>query len=264
MNGYKTFAVIVYVTDTEQQAVMRMFDWQDLKIDGDDQEYKEAFIEKDGKKQRIISAKQDEMGMVASTALSAKMIAQFVPEYIIMPGIAAGVGVYHDSNEQEYGDVMLADSVWNYSNGKYVSPGKGDITFGELGFEPRPSLVRITGDHIKTIIDYAGSGDHEYHVHCGPLASGAAVVANQAFLVKRIVSNSGETKGVEMEAYGVAYAANHCDEPRPYAIIAKSICDFGNEEKNDSFQKFAAYTSCGFVKELIENVLECTCEGCGE
>ena len=37
--------------------------------------------------------------------------------------------------------------------------------------------------------------------------------------------------------------------------LAKSFAD---ERKNDVFQRFAAYTSCGFVKELLENVLTYT------
>ena len=44
----------------------------------------------------------------------------------------------------------------------------------------------------------------------------------------------------------------------PRIIIAKSVCDFGDERKDDTFQRFAAYTSCGFVKELLENVLDYT------
>lgn len=64
------------------------------------------------------------------------------------------------------------------------------------------------------------------------------------------------TKGIEMEAYGVAYAAAHAADPKPFVIIAKSVCDFADERKDDSYQKFAAYTSCGFVKDLLEKVLD--------
>lgn len=260
MSSYQSYAAIVYVTETEKQAVMRMFDWSDFQVDGDGQEYKEAFIERDGKRLRVISAQQDEMGMTASAALSAKMLFLFAPEYIIMPGIAAGTGAAMESDDQEFGDVLLADCVWNYSNGKYVSPHEGEVVFGEIGFQPRPTMVRISGDFVQSIIDYAESVHNEFHVHIGPLASGTAVVANQSFLQKRIVGGVENTKGFEMEAYGVAYAAQHSLDPKPNIIIAKSICDFGDENKNDSYQKFAAYTSCGFVQYLLENVLEYTGE----
>ena len=258
MGGYRSFAVIVYVTETEQQAVMRMFEWSDLTVEGDDQKYKETYIEKDGKKLRVISAKQDEMGMTAGATLTTKMIHHFVPEYVIMPGIAAGTGSIMPQDDQEFGDVLLADSVWNFSNGKYVSPHLAEIVFGEIGFNPRPTIVRISGDHMQPVFEYLHSDRNEFHVHIGPLASGTAVVANKLILQKQVLTSFEKTKGVEMEGYGVAYAAAHAVEPKPHTIIAKSICDFADERKNDNYQKFAAFTSCSFVKDLLETVLEYT------
>ena len=258
MSGYRSFAAIVYVTQTEKQAVMRMFDWTDLTVDGDEQAYKEAYIERDGKKLRVISAQQDEMGMTASATLTTKMIHLFAPEYVVMPGIAAGTGSIMQTEDQEFGDVLLADSVWNFSNGKYVSPHLAEIVFGEIGFNPRPTAVKISGDHMQPILEYLKSDRNEFHVHFGPLASGTAVVANKMILQKQVLTSFEKTKGVEMEGYGVAYAAAHAIAPKPHIIIAKSICDFADERKDDSYQKFAAFTSCGFIKDLLETVLEYT------
>ena len=255
MDEYLSFAVIIYVTEIERQAVMRMFDWHEFAVEGDRQSYMEAFIERDGKKLRVISAQQDEMGMTASATLTTKMIFQFKPQYVIMPGIAAGTGNISDSDEQEYGDVLLANCVWNFSNGKYVSPNVAEIVFGEIGFNPRPTMVKISGSHLKSIIDYANSNQNEFYVHIGPLASGTAVVANKSILQKQVMTSFMDTEGVEMEGYGVAYAASHAPDPRPEIIIAKSVCDFADERKDDTFQRFAAYTSCGFVKDLLEKVL---------
>ena len=255
MDEYLSYAAIIYVTEIERQAVMRMFDWHEFAVEGDRQIYMEAFIERDGKKLRVISAQQDEMGMTASATLTTKMIFQFKPQYVIMPGIAAGTGNISDSDEQEYGDVLLANCVWNFSNGKYVSPNVAEIVFGEIGFNPRPTMVKISGSHLKSIIDYANSNQNEFYVHIGPLASGTAVVANKSILQKQVMTSFMDTEGVEMEGYGVAYAASHAPDPMPEIIIAKSVCDFADERKDDTFQRFAAYTSCGFVKDLLEKVL---------
>lgn len=260
MSLYKTYAAIIYVTETERQAVMRMFEWKPFKISGDEQEYFEAFVQRDGNKLRVVSAQQDEMGMTASASLTMKMIHHFTPEYVIMPGIAAGTGEIRDSDEQIYGDVVMANTVWNFSNGKFVSPHQAEIIFGEIGFNPRPTTVELTGDFFKKINEHIVSDKNEFHVHCGPLASGTAVVANKSILKKQVITSFDDTEGVEMEGYGVAYAATHAFEPQPHVIIAKSICDFANERKDDRFQKFAAYTSCGFVKDLLENVLDYTCQ----
>lgn len=43
---------------------------------------------------------------------------------------------------------------------------------------------------------------------------------------------------------------------KPKAIIAKSICDFADSNKSDDYKNFAAYTSCEFVKFMIEKVLD--------
>ena len=256
MKNYQTYAVLICVTETEEQAVERMFDWKSFYISGDEQEYKEAFIKRGDRKLRVICARQDEMGMTASATLTMKMIHHFVPEYVIMPGIAAGTGKIKDSDKQEYGDVVLASSVWNFSNGKFVSPNEAEITFGEIGFNPRPTSVEIMGDYFNRINEFIESDKNEFFVHSGPLASGTAVVANKSVLKKQVITSFEDTEGVEMEGYGVAYAATHATEPKPHIIIAKSVCDFADERKDDRYQRFAAYTSCGFVQELLEKVLE--------
>jgi nucleoside phosphorylase len=252
----RIFAAYIYVTETEHDAVMRMYDWKETVFDGDDQLYYEAETEKNGHSVRIAAAQQDEMGMTASATLTTKMIHLFVPEYVIMPGIAAGTKNILGSDAQEFGDVLLANAVWNYSNGKYVSPNEAEIVFGEIGFNPRPTMVKITGDHLTQIQKYLQSKQSEFYVHSGPLASGTAVVANESLIKKQIYGSFEDTEGVEMEGYGVAYAVSHALSPKPHTIIAKSVCDFADERKNDIYQKFAAYTSCGFVKDLLEKVLD--------
>ena len=53
----------------------------------------------------------------------------------------------------------------------------------------------------------------------------------------------------------MAYAAVNATEPRPCPIIIKSVCDYADSQKDDRFQKFAAYTSAEFAKLLYEKFL---------
>ena len=256
MERYDFYAAIIYVTEVERQSVLRMFEWENLVISGDSQEYLQAYIERDGRKLKIVSAMQDEKGMTASATLTTKMINHFHPEYVIMPGIAAGTGsLKTEKANQVFGDVLLATSVWNFSNGKYVPPYKAELVFGDIGFNPRPTTVVIEGDYFNDIRKYLDSDQNEFCIHMGPLACGSAVVADKNALQLRIMKCFDEIEGLEMESYGVAYAATHACEPEPKVIIAKSVCDFADERKDDSYQKFASYTSCGFVKDLLEKVL---------
>ncbi|MBR3160649.1 MAG: hypothetical protein IKF14_16300 [Atopobiaceae bacterium] len=40
-----------------------------------------------------------------------------------------------------------------------------------------------------------------------------------------------ETVGLDMESYGIFFAASMAPDPKPKALVAKSVCDYGNEEK---------------------------------
>ena len=75
-------------------------------------------------------------------------------------------------------------------------------------------------------------------------------------LEKQVYSQYQHTAGLDMESYAVVYAANHSNDPKPIPIIVKSVCDFADSQKSDDYQRFAAYTSCGFVKDLLEKVLD--------
>jgi nucleoside phosphorylase len=89
----------------------------------------------------------------------------------------------------------------------------------------------------------------------GPLACGSSVVANRAVVEKQVLSLFPKTVGLDMESYSVAFTCQNCKEPRPTPILVKSICDFADSEKSDQYQKFAAYTSAGYTKYLLENIL---------
>ena len=252
MDTYRSFAALIYVTDIEEEAVMRMYSWEEIKFDNDDQTYmcsKEKI-----KDMYIIAARQDEMGMTASATLTMKLIEHFRPKYVIMPGIAAGTMGEAD-DKQMYGDVVLANMVWNYSNGKYVAKDASSISFGEIGFLPRPTVIEIDSKVLPYFEKALNSPKNETHVHIGAMASGSAVVANKVILEKQVRGQFTTTKGLEMEAYGVAYAASHATTPKPCAIIAKSVCDFADSRKSDKYQKFAAYTSCEFVQLMLEKIL---------
>ncbi len=176
MKVHKSFAALIFVTETEREAVMRMYNWSPITFEGDSQLYFKADTQKND--MEIIAAQQDEMGMTASATLTMKLIEHFHPEYVIMPGIAAGT-MNEDTDEQMYGDVVLADLVWNYSNGKYVPKDKGAISFGEVGFQPRPTSVRIDSNLLELFEKAVSSNKTEEHVHIGPMASGSTVVARE-------------------------------------------------------------------------------------
>ena len=250
--NYMTSAAIITAVKIETQSVHRLYDnWGKLILPNDGQEYYEcSFTDAGGHERRIITAQQNTMGMTAAALLSAKIINAFRPEYLIMCGIAAGLGTEAD---HLYGDVMIPDIVWDYSAGKFISPDKAAITFGNIGFQPRPRSIALDAGIADIIRGLKGKTEFELHI--GPMACGSAVIANREAIETRIRSVMPETLGLDMESYGIFYAAENSSQPKPKAIVIKSICDYADSQKSDQYQKFAAYTSSEFTKCLLENHL---------
>ena len=242
---------IITAVDIEETSVRNLYDsWKEITLPDDSQVYYEAGFVKDGADRRVITAKQKEMGMTAASHLASKIVSKFRPRYLIMTGISAGIGA-----EQIYGDVIVPDVIWNYAAGKFVSAENADITFGDIGFVPRPVAIEIDSEILDIIKELQHSPDNEFHLHIGPMACGNSVVANRDVVNKQIHSLFPKTVGLDMESYSIFYAAYNSTEPKPKAIVIKSICDFADAEKSDKYQKFAAYTSSQFAKYLYENHL---------
>ena len=255
--SYLTDVALITVTDTEFNAVMHFYNWESKAVEGDSQIYQFAKFDRGDRSYSLVHARQPEMGMPSAAATAMKMIYQFRPRYLIMVGIAAGV-MQEGATEQMYGDVVVPDIVWNYSAGKFVSPGEADISFGDLGFVPRSTHLAIPSEVMPYIRKAIDSPENECHVHVGPMACGSSVVANRKVLEQQIHCQLASTAGLDMESYSIVYAAINASMPRPIPIIVKSVCDYADSDKTDDYQKFAAYTSCEFAKLLYEKFLPFT------
>lgn len=254
MTEYSSFAAMIVATGTEENALRNLYDWEPVTFPDDAQTYYAATMERDGGPCKLVYARQSEMGMTVAVTLTMKLIWHFRPQYVLMVGIAAGIAA-PGTEEQIYGDVLVADMIWNYTAGKFVSPDRTEIRFGGVGFIPRPAVVRTDETLLELVRRAAASPENQCHVHIGPMATGSAVVTNREIVNKQIHTMYRETIGLDMEAFGVVYAAQNATAPRPKALVIKSICDYANNEKSDQYQKFAAYTSCEFAKLLMEKFL---------
>ena len=251
---YQTDVALLSVTTTEFNAVLHFHQWKAKTLTNDEQIYDVATFERDGKERTLVHAKISEMGMTAAAATAMKLIYTFRPRYLIMVGIAAGIAKT-EYEEQMYGDVILPDVVWNYSAGKFVSPEKATIVYGNLGFLPRSTSEPIPEEIVPYLIKAVNAEDNPCHAYIGPMACGSTVVASQELLEKQVYSQYQHSAGLDMESYAVVYAANHASDPKPTPIIVKSVCDFANNKKSDDYQRFAAYSSCEFAKFLYEKIL---------
>ena len=140
--------------------------------------------------------------------------------------------------------------------GMTVGANESEIRFGDIGFLPRPITINTDKEVMDVVRSTIGAEDNEFHVHIGPMACGSYVVANSEVINKRVKSLFPHTVGLDMESYSVLYAAENATKPKPKALIVKSICDYADSEKSDQYQRFAAYTSSGYVKYLLEKCLK--------
>lgn len=212
------------------------------------------------KQLKVIAISINKMGMVPTAVLSTQMIEYFRPKYLAMTGIAAGV----KGDGINLGDILVASPSWDSGAGKYKEEKDGKV------FESDPKQEQIDDDIIHDIAQIAKNNkllnkiregwtskkiSNVLNVHIGPIASGAAVIADQD-VTNMIQKQSRKIVGIEMEAYGLMYASNHATHKRPYPLIIKSVCDYADKEKNDGFQDYAAYTSAQFLYEYAREFIK--------
>lgn len=258
--NFLTSAVIITATDIERDAIRDLpYAWDaDQASAGGALLFRGSFPRSGAPNGSVVVVTAQQMGMPASACLTFTAVAEFRPRYIIMAGIAAGV-----RDKVNLGDVLVADPSWDWGSGK-LAFDKGNRIFQP---DPRPlrlapelvGLCQKLGADEAVLVrirnDWKGDKpDTILRIHVGPLASGASVVCDPS-VTEQIKANSRKLIGIDMETYGVYYASSVCASPKPKFISIKSVCDFADSDKDDRFQKYAAYTSASVVQELLEHQL---------
>ncbi|MGQ7245682.1 phosphorylase family protein [Salinicola sp. V024] len=252
--------IITALKEPELKAVLNLqWNWQLISDDSDPADYyKGNVFSYDGSSSySVVAACAPRMGMTASSILATKMILKFKPRYVVMAGITAGV-----RDKVNLGDVVIADPSWDYGSGKQTLSDEGShfhAAPNQISLDPfiksRASKLSSDKEFLSELAKYWPTDlPNVVKVHIGPVASGAAVLEDTA-LAKHIQSQHRKLMGIEMETYGVYAACQDSPLPQPKAISLKSICDFADSDKNDTYQEYAAYTSASAVKMLVERYL---------
>lgn len=230
--------------------------WTELALDDCNKYYTAKFIDKNKVERNAIATYCQGMGMPISAAISMKIIHKFNPKLLIMTGIAAGV-----EGKVNLGDVIIPNQIWDWGSGKLTDSENGTTHLFD------PEVMSVDVELINEVKEISSRGlyadeikkNHQGNtpsnalaIHVGPIASGASVLADSS-TIELIKEQKRSVVGVEMEAYGVLVASKFCGKNPTMALIIKSVCDFANAHKNDTWQKYAAYTSTMTAKKIIEN-----------
>lgn len=258
MQEHETIDVaIISTVSVETDAVKRMCtSWSKESFPDDINTYYIGTLSEGEKSKKVVTVQSTDMGMVAAALTTVNLSKHYRPRYIFIVGIAAGIG------EHEFGEILIPREVWNYSSGKYCEENN------DLIFKPDPKVIQLDPRILELIRqDYSEilmkikkmwtermNGD--LSICDAPMACGTAVVANKRLVDDQIIAHFRKSGGLDMEAYGVFFAARSMCDSQPIAICVKAVSDFADDNKGDGYQPYAAYTSANFAKHLILNVLK--------
>ena len=264
-DSFYDIAIITALPKPEFEAILRLGTnpWEEFQIENDFIHFYTTVFENNGKKRTIVAAFADQMGMVSSAYLATKILMYFQPSYLIMAGICAGI---KDRN-LGFGDILIAEQTWDYGSGKIVDKLGSDMkTIEDVMLLPDTRPIQLSAD-LKAKVQHfllnatdlldriqntwqGETPSTKLAAQIGPMASGSYVISSEQTL-QQIKMQQRKLLGVEMEAFGVYYAAERTKDPICKAISIKSVTDYGDGEKNDKYQKYAAYTSANFIYEFI-------------
>lgn len=225
--------------------------------------YTKRIITKSGSDIRVVTCYALQMASTASAVLTTKVIYNFRPRYLFMTGIAAGV----DRKEINLGDIMVADKVWDGASGKIKPDEEGADVFHPdfhelpLNTDIQAMIKRLSANRelLNNIEEHylnsATKPQTRLNVKLGPIASVPAVLSSEGEVTK-LISHCRKLLGIEMEGYGMFFAANNSAHPRPeYVCLIKSVSDFADAAKSDNYQDYCMYTSAAFAAHIILNEL---------
>jgi len=242
-------------------------EWKEVNLDDDKTTtyYETSLTSKNGENIRCISCYAPQMASIASAALTTKMILRFHPRYLFMTGICAGL----KGNDIGFGDILVATHIWDGMSGKYKDL-KNEAEGTEMIFEPDYRPISLDAEMLNIINrlkdkaellsqiknNYQGEKpDSPLNIHTGPMTSVPAVIASERKIAELKV-HARKIIGLEMESYGVFYAAEHAHYLKPiYTASFKSASDLADKDKSDTYQPYASYTSAALMKHIIENEL---------
>ena len=192
------------------------------------------------------------MGNGEAAIGSMEVLRRWRPANVIMVGIAGGV-----FGKVELGDVVVANSVFYYELAKRTSTGeqrRGQYFPSDRLLYDR-ALAYEANDWMSEIStarpDALEVDPHFPRVHFGTIASGEKILADERTLTQ-LLHECPELLAVGMEGAGVARAASHQAPPTRFLEV-RSICDHGNEQKNDDWQAYAAEAAASFTISLLRS-----------
>ncbi|MCH5340681.1 MAG: hypothetical protein J1E01_04365 [Acetatifactor sp.] len=274
INQFENFScdiVILTAVDVEFKA-FKKWGWEKGDKVCDLNYYTKNMEDSAGERIRLVLIRQEGMGMVPATAITSKVIEHFNPKCVVMSGICAG-----RKGAVDLGDVIVGDQAWDYGSGSLEEERR------KVKLVPAPDYIRISQD-LKTLLEREYTDEllakikedvkeiaiieengslleiakkqlkESNKIHFGAMATGAAVIKSENFTTNFIKSQNRKYSGIDMETYGMYYAAFH-NNLSPQFFCIKAVTDVADISKGDEFQEYCANVSALLVKYYIEYIM---------
>ncbi len=242
--------ILTALREPELSEVLKFpFKWTAEESLGNGVLIRRGSISINGATKKIVAAHATQMGLVSATLVSRLLIEYFKPRIFVMTGICGGVG-----DKPQLGDLIVAERSWDWQSGKWLEDGTFEIAPDAK--EASPDLVALAlgaKDHIEEFHrDFMGERPKALpKILSGPLVSGSAVVADSA-MHARFIEQHRKCIGVDMECYGVYFAAHMSPGNKPRVLCIKGVSDLANRAKGDNLQEYCSYMSGRIAFAVIE------------
>ena len=212
----------------------------------------------------VILAQSADRSSTPCAELVADLAERFRPEYIVLSGIAGGVG---DRDGVSLGDVIVADHVENYEIRKFVK-GRGMIRRVALDHpskylrETIAHRVRSNGQW-KNRVNVERPATGEPKVIIGDLIGGEKILGDgENEYQRRILEEFDKAIAVNMETHGLARGIYSARGTRYYNLnylVVRGISDLVNDPGNDDTRRqwrdYAASTAAAFSLAVVDQLV---------
>lgn len=256
---YHVDAGIIVALEEELDPFRTLLDnWTELHVPHDPSRYFQGQLSINEKTIHVVAVACPRMGLPTAAVITTKLLLAFRPRYLLTTGICAGV-----RSKTNIGDILISDPSFDWGSGKWAKAEDGGLEFKPAAYpwrlgENLRRVVTVLGDDLTLLNDLGRSFDGQRPanpptVKIDAMASGGSVLQADD-LMKDIQAQHKNLIGIDMESYGVLTAVEYCGQPKPEAIAIKSVCDFGDGEKNDHYHNYAAQISAGFACNLLKKL----------
>lgn len=199
-------------------------------------------------------------GMVQTSIYTTAVCKIFTPKTIFMTGFSAGL----KECKLNFGDIVIAKSVQDYSRGKMLDEPTGTVRFlreihqisvshrlqyaaeeissdrgyiSDINLQLKDMNLLEDGENVKAVV--------------APTVCGPFVVASSE-IVDDINEMDRNLMALDMEGFGL-YAA--CQAMDVECLWVKGVADYGKPGKGNAYHKLASYASAMFLYKLIKESL---------